>query len=172
MRLLRYISILLLVSTAAAQPPGHGMGPGREGGPMRERVREKIKTIKIWRLTEAVGLTPEQSEKFFPVYNKHQDAMEELERNKRDQLDLIEKLADDPNSSDADILSAIDGMKTLQERTIDLQKSYLNDISGVLSVRQEGKLLVFEENFRRNLQNIIREVRHEFGGGPGRDMRK
>ena len=66
---LAVVSFLLLTSTVMAQP-----GPG--GPMMREKIRERIKTMKIWRLTEDVGLTTGQSEKFFPLYNQHQKDME------------------------------------------------------------------------------------------------
>ena len=172
MRTLKYLAVILIFSTAIAQPPGHGMGPGDDGGPLREKVRQKIKTIKIWRLTEAVGLTPEQSEKFFPLYNRHEDLMENLEIEQRERLNRIEQLTADPKSSDKEIEDAIAGIKDIFLRRMELKESFMAEISGVLSTRQKGQLLVFEETFRRDMQDIIREIRREMGGGPGRGKRQ
>jgi len=169
MRILRYFIILLLFSSGLAQPPGPGMGPGKEEGPMRERIRRKIKTIKIWRLSEAVGLTPEQSEKFFPVYNKFQDQQETIEKERRTRLERVQQLADDPQSRDSDIREAMDEMKIFDQRTIEIRDAFLIDIGKVLSLRQQAKLLVFEERFNQDLQDLIREIRHDFKAGPGRD---
>src|SRR5512138_2298992 len=105
-KLLRSLMIIVMFFMAAsvlAQPPmpsgrrRPGMGP--EGGPGRERLRERIETMKIWKLTEAVGLTSEQSEKFFPLYNKHQKAMEKIEDSRLDLIDRLESLANDSTSS-------------------------------------------------------------------------
>jgi hypothetical protein len=168
MRISRYLILLLLYSSAFAQP-GPGMGPGREGGPMRARIREKIKTMKIWRLTEAVALTSEQSERFFPIYNRHQEQMEALEKEKRSVLNRLEQMADDSGTSDEEINRALGDIKDLRRRTAEVSDRFLDDISDVLSVRQRGKLLVFEERFKSNLHRLINEIRQEFRGGPGRN---
>lgn len=168
MRISRYLILFLLYSSVFAQP-GPGMGPGREGGPMRARIREKIKTMKIWRLTEAVSLTPEQSERFFPIYNRHQEQMEALEEEKRNTLNRLEQLADDPGAPDEEISRALSEVQELHRRTAELNDQFIIDISGVLSVRQRGKLLVFEERFKANLHRLINEVRREFRGGSGRN---
>lgn len=171
MRAIRYLLIVLLFSSVAAQPPGMGMGPGGEDGPMRKRVREKIRTVKIWRMTEALGLTPEQSEKFFPIYNRHEDQMEAIEQDQHELTRRLEAITSDPNSSDKEIEEAINGMKDIMQRRIDLRETFFKDLTGVISVRQKGKLIIFEETFRRDLQNIIREIRRDMGGGPGMNRR-
>lgn len=170
MRLLRILIILLMVSPAFAQP-GSGMGHGREGGPMREKIREKIQMIKIWRLTEAVGLTTEQSEKFFPVYNQHQKGMEDFERGKREILDRIKSLTDDSNSSDEEIGAAVKEFKEHHRKLAELRELFLNDVSKILSVRQRGELVVFEEEFRKNMRRMIEDIRREFRGGHGNRKR-
>ncbi|MEE9553109.1 MAG: periplasmic heavy metal sensor [candidate division Zixibacteria bacterium] len=170
MKIFRFLIILLMFSPVFAQP-GPGMGRGSEDGPMRQRIREKVKMVKIWRLTEAVGLTPEQSEKFFPVYNQHQKRMEDFEKAKREILDRIKRLSDDPNSSDDEISAAVEEFKAHHRKLGELRESFLGDISGILSVRQRGKLVVFEEEFRRGIQRIIGDIRREFRGGPGNRKR-
>ena len=172
MKIVRFLIIILMASPVFAQPgPGMGMGHGPEDGPMRPRIREKVKMVKIWRLTDAVGLNSEQSEKFFPVYNKHQEKMENFEKEKREILDRIRGLTDDPDSGDDKISAAVKELKEHHHKLADLQDTFLNDISGILTVRQRGKLVVFEEEFRRDMQKIIGEIRREFGGGPGNRKR-
>lgn len=166
MRLLRILVILLMVSPAFAQP-GPGMGHGREGGPMREKIREKIQLIKVWRLTEAVGLTPKQSEGFFPVYNEHRERLENFETEKREMLERIRSLTNDPNSPDDDISSAINDFMGHHRRMAEMHELFLTDISKILSIRQRGELVVFEEEFRKNMRRMIEDIRREFRGGPG-----
>ncbi len=166
MRLLRILIILLMFSPAYAQP-GSGMGHGREGGPMREKIREKIQMIKIWRLTEAVGLTPKQSERFFPVYNKHRERLDNFETEKREMLDRIKRLTDDSNSGDKEIGAAVKEFKEHHRKLAELHELFLTDVSKILSVRQRGELVVFEEEFRKNMRKMIEDIRREFRGGHG-----
>ncbi len=167
MNMISYLLTLALVSPVLAQPPGSGMRGGTNESPTRQRIREKVQMVKIWRLTEAVGLTPEQSEKFFPVYNRHQEQMDNFEREKREILERIKGLADNPNSAEDEISAAMRDHKEHHHKLAELHDSFLSDISSILSIRQRGKLVVFEEEFRRDMQRIIAEIRREFKGGPG-----
>lgn len=166
MRTIKYsvISFLMVfISLANAQP---WMGPG-PGGPLMERRRmpEKIKTIKIWQLTEAVGLTSEQSEKFFPVYNKFEKDIREFDQKKFDILKKLKELSDSPEGSESEIDKNIKKLNSLDVEKIGAKKRFVEDISNVLSVKQVAKLLIFEEGFKRRLREIIQDIRHERGEG-------
>ena len=161
MRAVRYfIVILILSSQVALSQPGPGSGPG----PMREKIRQRIKTIKIWQLTDAVGLTPEQSEKFFPIYNKHQEAMQNLEREKQEALKRLNSLTDDPDASDDDINKSMMGISNFTRQSMEIRQDYMKEVSTVLSLRQQGKLLAFEEMFKKRMQKIIEDIRGDFRG--------
>ncbi len=162
MRTIRFlVAILILSSSVILSQPGPG--------PMREKIRQRIKTIKIWQMTEAVGLTPEQSERFFPVYNKHRDAMQDLEREKHKALKRLNSLADDPNVSDDDINKAMMEIDDFIRRSVEMRQDYMEEMSTVLSLRQRGKLMVFEEMFKKRIQKIIEEIRGDFRGRRMRD---
>ena len=166
MRLIGYsLAVMAFLSTSIQAQPG----PGPGAGPMREQIKERIKTIKIWRLTEAVELTSEQSEKFFPIYNAFQDALDGLEREKQETLQQLDTMTRDPEASDKDIRNLIAEVGEFDNRSAEIQKKFFGDVLQVISTRQLGKLLVFEENFKRRLQETIRDIRREFGGGRMRE---
>ena len=159
MRTIRYfIAILMLSSPVVLSQPGPGSGQG----PMREKIRQRIRTIKIWQLTEAVGLTPEQSERFFPIYNKHQEANQNLEREKQEALRRLNSLTDDPDVSDNDIRKAMMEIDDFVRRSMEVRQDYMEEVSAVLSLRQQGKLLAFEEMFKKRLQKTIEDIRRDF----------
>jgi argonaute-like protein implicated in RNA metabolism and viral defense len=160
MKTIRYfIAILILSSPVALSQPGPGPGQG----PMREKTRQRIRTIKIWQLTKAVGLTPEQSEKFFPIYNKHQEAMQNLKMEKQEALKRLNSLTEDPQASDDDISKAMkEIIDDFARRSIEMRQDYMEEVSTVMWSRQQGKLLVFEEDFQRKLQEIMRDIRRDF----------
>jgi len=165
MRIFKYSLLIVLtafVSQSLAQP-GPGPGPWEKRGPRHEKMRERIKTIKIWQLTEAVDLTTSQSEKFFPIYNKHQNDHEKLEEEKLLLLRKLDKLSEESDVSESEIKNALDGLTEIDNKSIALRKSFLNEISGVLSIKQVAKLLVFEERFKRRLQENIRDIRRGMG---------
>lgn len=172
MKTFKYSLLLVLVFFIAQSPAQPGPGPGSwEGrGPRREKMRERIKTIKIWQLTEAVGLTTEQSERFFPVYNKHQNDHEKLEEERLSLLRKLDELSEKSDISESEIKKIIDQLSEIDNRLIGLRKGFLNEISGVLSIKQVAKLLVFEEMFMRRLQENIRDIRRGMGERRRRDI--
>lgn len=163
MKILRYSAAIIftvLMSVSYGQP---GPGPWHENGPRREKMRKRIETVKIWQLTETVGLTAEQSEKFFPIYNEHQKAHEKLMNDRKDIIEKLSGLAEKENPSEKEVRKAIDELTALDSRLAGLRAEFLKDVSGVLSIKQVAKLLVFEERFRQRLQENIRDIRRGMG---------
>jgi Spy/CpxP family protein refolding chaperone len=155
------IAVAVLVSISFGQPPGPG--PWGENGPRRERMRQRIKIIKISQLTEAVGLTSEQSEKFFPIYNEHQKEHEKLQEKRQEVIEKLRDLGEKDNPSESEIRVAIDELTALDSRFASLRGEFINDLSGVLSIKQVAKLMVFEHNFMQRLQENIRDIRRGMG---------
>ena len=164
MRSIRYALIIVaafLVTVSFGQPPGPGPWP--ENGPRREKMRKRIETVKIWQLTEAVGLTSEQSEKFFPIYNEHQREHEKLEEKRQEIIGRLQELGEKENPSESEIRGAIDELTELDGRFASLRSEFIKDISGVLSIKQVAKLMVFEHNFMQRLQENVRDIRRGMG---------
>jgi len=157
-KLLIVLVILISPQLLSAQPPGF------EGGPDREKVRERINTMKIWKLTEAVGLTSEQSEKFFPLYNKHQKAMDEIMNRRGELVDRLEALIDDKKNSDQDLQKAMSDLEGIPRQMTEEKNRFYLEIAGILPLRQQAKLAVFEERFFQQLQEFVRDVRREKRG--------
>jgi Spy/CpxP family protein refolding chaperone len=162
MRVLKHIALaatIFMAGTAAAQPP-----PPGEGGPMREQIREKIKTMKIWKLTEEVGLTPEQSEKFFPVYNKHQKAIEEIETERNQLINRLERTTNSAEASDKEITELVNKLDGIPEKMMAEKNRFVKEVGAILPLRQQARLIVFEERFKQRLQEFVRDIRREGRG--------
>jgi hypothetical protein len=125
--------------------------------------------MKIWKLTEDVGLTSQQSEQFFPVYNKYQKALDDIEAKRADLIDRLETLANNPGSSDKEINEAMAALNDIPRQMIAERDKFLKDISVILPLQQQAKLAVFEERFKQQLQEFIRDIRrgNERGAGMG-----
>ena len=58
------IIILALTGFVSAQ-----FGPDFKKGECKERLRERIEMIRMWKLVETLNLSEEQSVEFFPIFN-------------------------------------------------------------------------------------------------------
>ena len=47
-------------------------------------------------------------------------------------------------------------------RSMEVRQDYMEEVSAVLSLRQQGKLLAFEEVFKKRLQKTIEDIRRDF----------
>ena len=54
-------------------------------------VRDRIKTLKVAFITERVGLTSKEAQQFWPIYNEHEDVLENIRRRERAERERAEK---------------------------------------------------------------------------------
>lgn len=161
------ISIFLLTITVPTMAQGWmdnpPPGPPDEQGPRREMIEQRIKTIKVWKLTEDLNLTTEQSEKFFPVYNKFQDDREAIEQARRGTFDKLDELTTQENPSDKEINALLDKLDSYDKRLQERREQFRNELKDVLTIQQIGRLYVFEVKFMQEMRSIIRDAMHEKG---------
>ena len=166
-KIIAFVLALGLIAPLGAQPFGDfppGGGPHGPRGEMREKMRERIKTIKIWRLTESLNLDTEQSEKFFPVYNKFHDDREAIEEERRQVFQRLDELTKQDNPSEGDVNKLLDQLDGFDQRINSLRIKFRQDLAGILTTQQIGRLYVFEVEFMRHIQDIMRDVRREVRG--------
>lgn len=136
----------LAVSVASAQPPmgpppgmGPGMGRGGEMGPKKSPVE------RIAGLVEELKLTPEQAEKFAPVYLAYQGEIRKIRKDLKTLMDsyngktINEKLAFrmvmDQLNADADIIAC--------------KKEYMRVFKDHLNPEQLSKIFMIEKKAMR-----------------------
>jgi hypothetical protein len=115
---------------------------------------EKIESQKIAFLTNKLRLTPQESEKFWPVYNEYEDKRKELqkefEKNNPERLDFI-------FLSDKEALQIADNRLIFAQKQLDLQKEFHQKIKEILSPKKV--LMYYEANneFRRILLRKLKK---------------
>ena len=122
---------------------------------------EQIKTLKIAFFTEKLELTPEEASVFWPIYNSHENAKEELRAEQRkeirDRFETLESL------SEAEAKSALERYLKLEEKEEELDKAYYKKIAKEFSAVRTLKLFQAEQEFRRRL---LQEYRKRKGQQP------
>ena len=138
-----FIVAVLAVGFATAQPPmgpppgmGPGMGPGR-----MERGPRKTPVERIAGLVEELKLTPEQAEKFAPVYLSYQGEIRKIHQELKTLLDgykdveMNEKTAFrmvmDQLNADADVIAC--------------KKEYMRVFKNYLTPEQLSKIFIVEK---------------------------
>lgn len=125
----------------------------RGGGP------EKIKALKTAHITNKLDLTPEEAQKFWPIYNKHEEAMEGIRRKERQEIASV--IRSNPNNiSDAEANSLIDKLIDMKSNELENQKALINDLRKVIPPQKILRLHKAEEEFKRMLLERFRQRRN------------
>jgi hypothetical protein len=120
-----------------------------------EKQREQIASYKIAFITEQLRLTPEEAERFWPLYNEFE------EKRVIEQDELLEMIpgrrGPDPSTMSDEELDEFVLRKLQQEQNlIDLKLTYYNKFKEVLPVRKVFKLYQSEMEFRKRLLERLR----------------
>lgn len=152
MKKIKYINFLflLLTLTAFAQPANR----------LKERFnqkKEQIKSLKVAFITNELSLTPEESAKFWPLYNAFEDKQHEIRKVK------LKNLLDKTDDSSLDKLSEkeasaiLSQLENTDEELFLLKKKFISSLKGVLPSVKILKLKKAEEDFSRKLLQQYRD---------------
>ena len=111
------ISFLFLLCTGAKAQQEDQLG-GKAG--------EKLQAMEVAYLTRELNLSPEDAQKFWPVFNKYREE--------------VKSTATDPALSDP---------LDRQQKVLNIRKQYRNDFSRVLNPDRGNKVFAAEDQFRQ-----------------------
>lgn len=109
--------------------------------------RSKIESARIALITERLGLTPDEAEKFWPLYNEFIEKRKGL----RNEYNTAKSKLDPNTASEQEKKDLLNLGLKLKERQVDLEKNYSERMMKVISAQQVMALRKAEEDFRRML---------------------
>ncbi|MEP2937272.1 MAG: hypothetical protein ABJM06_02680 [Gilvibacter sp.] len=134
------------------------MGLSSYAQPNRGQQQERIKALKIAHITNALGLTPEEAQQFWPLYNAYEEKVENIRKTERTEGRKAMSGGFDA-MTDAQANALLDKFMALKQQEIDLNKDFVNSLKGVISSKKILKLNRAEEGFKRRLLDEIRNRR-------------
>ncbi len=120
-------------------------------------ARNKIESARIALITERLGLTPDQAEKFWPVYREYT----EKRRGMAQELRQARQGMDPKNMSDEQSKRLVNMAMEVKQSELDLEKQYSGRLMNVISSQQMLSLRRAEEDFRRMLLQRLQERRQQ-----------
>ncbi len=106
---------------------------------------EKVESLRVAFITEQLQLTPEESQKFWPVYNQYRGELKSLRKAYR--LDVASE--DDSQLADKKF--------EFEQKKLDLMKKYRPQIEQVVGARKFGLLISAEDKFKQELLKRIQD---------------
>ena len=104
------LSIVLMTTGLLLAQPGMPKGPGGQYG-------ERMEMMMVWKLTDHLGLSQKQAEKFFPVMREHQ---KELMKIRKEEMELFDptfaKVKKGEKVSKSDVNKLLGNIKSFEEK--------------------------------------------------------
>jgi hypothetical protein len=122
-----------------------------------KEARQRIESARIALITERLGLTPEQAEKFWPVYNEYNIHR----RNLIQEMQNARKNVDMNNISEEQGKELMRLGMDIKERQLHLEKIYSDRLTEVISNRQMLSLRKAEEDFRKMIIQRLEERKRQ-----------
>lgn len=119
------------------------------------KAQERIQSLRIAYITEKLGLTTEQAEKFWPIYREFSQERKKL----GEELRQAQRQIDPKNPDSKKQQELLDLGLRLKERELKLEKDYSGRLREVISAQQMLTLRKAEGDFRNMLMQQIQQRR-------------
>ncbi len=123
--ILTFLTVSLFAQAQDEQPPVAD-----------QKQQEKIEALKVAFITKELDLTPDEAQKFWPVYNQYS---KELKSTFKDNQDVIDR----------------------DEKVVNLRKRYRDQFTKVLGADRMNRMFNAERDFRQLLIKSIKRQRQK-----------
>jgi len=120
-----------------------------------KKAMQKIETARIALITERLELTPDQAEKFWPLYREYNQQRRQLRQEFKDTRQGVDRQNLTEEQSKELVAKAMD----LKQRELNLEKQYAERMTQVISAQQILRLRNAEKDFQQMLLRRIQQQR-------------
>ncbi|MEE9167682.1 MAG: hypothetical protein V3U24_09540 [Candidatus Neomarinimicrobiota bacterium] len=150
------VAVLFILAVTSGQPPAP---PGPDQSLM-SRQSERFELMKMWKLTDVLGLSEEQAQKFFPRHNSLVDGLEELSEQQKELMSGLHEAVDEGKTvTDKDVNGVMKKVLDMERMKLNQKQDFVENLGDILTPEQKAKYVVFEVRFREHLLRQIREQR-------------
>jgi hypothetical protein len=118
---------------------------------------EKLNSYKIAFFTQKLNLTPQEAEKFWPLYNDYQDRKNKIQVERLQMTRTV--VQNGANMSDKELTDLGDKYFGLEIKEADLSKEFYNNMKGTLPPLKIFKFYQAENQYKLVLLNELQERR-------------
>lgn len=119
--------------------------------------KDQILAAKVAYFVTEIGLTPEEAQAFWPIYNKCWDDAQKAHKDTRKSLKEIKALNEKGGFSDSEMKKLIDKYIGSYMYEGKIQEMYLGEFYKILPVEKVARIYIAEDGFRKKLTEMWKE---------------
>lgn len=123
--------------------------------PKKEKLKERLVTMRNWKLMEELDLSGERAQKVFNILKKYDDEREKLIIKRRDLFKDLKRGTEGDEIGEEKLRELI---KELIQVNVDLARLPEQEIEGlgtVFSLKEQARYLLFVERFGKEMQRVV-----------------
>jgi hypothetical protein len=127
--------------------------------------REIIENVRIYRMTKELDLSSEQAIEFFPKLREFQQVEKQFQEEK---TRILNSLRDnlDRGSTDKEILALLQSYEQAHRDRLTGLIEKTKEMFDILTPRQRAQYLIFQDDFNREIREMIKKVKEYKGLKP------
>lgn len=127
---------------------------------MEKRV-ERIKALRVAFISDRLDLTPEEAQKFWPVFNQFDEKQSELQKQKRQLMHKM-KPGNTSNLSDKETVKLMEDDEKLETEIQNNRRQLVKDLQGTIPNQKILMLKQIEIEFKNKLLEQMKNRRERF----------
>ena len=124
-----------------------------------ERALERINTVRLLKMIDALGLERETAAKLASVSNKYCETRKSLLRNMRKDLDALRQILKKGMPDEGELKKLVGRVKNLKKELADLKLHQMNEEMNLLTHEQQARYFIFKVDFHKEMHGLIQEIR-------------
>lgn len=174
------LALFGLAGTAAYAQQGLAGGPDDDytgyGNPrgkqmseqQQEKIRKRVETIRIWRLTERLKLDPATSAKLASLLSSLDEQKKKLMREHVQSMKTLRQALKVAKPDEGMLKDGIEKIEANRRALHELKDKEISSLKDILTTEQQARYLVFQQEFHREMRGMIAKAR---GNEPGKGGR-
>ncbi len=172
-RIAMIAAALIFAGSAVHAQQGPGPSGGQSDNPQhqgaadakkREAVRKKVEAVRMWRLTEELKLDEKTSAQLASFLSAMDEKRRGLMRERMDTLRDLRLLLKTEHPDEKKLKATLDKLGNIRREMMDIEGKETEGVKGILTVEQQARYVIFQQEFRREMRGMISGARE---GGPG-----
>ena len=124
-----------------------------------ERVLERINTVRLLKMIDALGLEKETAAKLASISNKYCETRKSLLRNMRKDLDALRQILKKGRPDESELKELVGQVKSLKKELADLKLHQMDEEMNLLTHEQQARYLIFKVDFHKEMHGLIQDIR-------------
>ena len=118
---------------------------------------ERIRMLRMYKLIEFLDINEEDSARFLPLFKQFEKRQEDFRERQRELSQQLKKAVDSETITEKELKKLHKEYLDLERKTQNSRDEFRKKASEILTLKQQIKLDIFDQHFRENIKEILRD---------------